>query len=183
MIKMISLLLLALGALLAPAYWLYAKFYTGSQALLVELTQDPAQGDDLPLWRSAPFRLEGAMAPAGLILLARGHFSPNMDENKPPRDPYVVTLYRDEEAAQPLQITLGVSKVADSNPSFREHLLLLHTVKPGSYRIEVSAARATDIHMDGMQLQVRQHLHEPDPRIVTAGIIVFVLGLMGLVLN
>ncbi|HNQ04720.1 MAG TPA: hypothetical protein PKH69_08915 [Thiobacillaceae bacterium] len=183
MIKMLSLALIALGALLAPAYWVYAKFYTGSQAQRLDLTVAEGWAAEARRWVSPDFVLNPDMAPVGLVLLAQGHFSPNMDESKPPRDLYAVTLYRQGEAAQPLQISLGVSQVTDTNPSFREHLLLMQHVQPGTYRMEVTALKPPVIQIERMQLQVRQHLHEPDPRIVTAGIVVFILGLLGLVIG
>lgn len=183
MIKMLSLALLALGVLLAPAYWVYAKFYSGSQALLVRLTQTSPLADGRPHWKSEAFTLEEDMAPAGLVLLAQGHFSPNMHESQPPRDPYAATLHRGNEAAQPLAFSLGVGNVSDSNPAFKEHLVLLHKVTPGIYRLEVDASRPPAIQIDHMQLQVRQQLHEPDPRVVTAGILIFILGMLGLVIG
>ena len=33
-----------------------------------------------------------------------------------------------------------------------------------------------------MQLEARQHLHEPDNRIVTAGLVAMVLGILGFVM-
>ena len=119
------------------------------------------------------------MAPVGLILHATGSFSPNMDENRPPKDAYAATLYKDGSAAKPLAFVLGVKSVADSNPAFKEHLLFFKAVQGGTYHLEVTPASEPDIRLDGMQLEVRQHLHEPDSRIVTAGIVVLVLGILG----
>lgn len=183
MLKMLSFALIALGLLLAPAYWIYAKFYTGSQAALLSLTPGVPQGNGLPTWKSAAFSLRPDMAPTGLVLLAQGRFSPNMDEYKPPRDLYTATLYRGGEAARPLAFSLGVSNVSDSNPAFREHLLLMHQVQAGDYRLEVSAVNPPLILIDQMRLQVRQNLHEPDPRVVTGGIVLFILGILGLVMS
>lgn len=183
MIKLMSIALIALGALLAPAYWVYAKFYTGSQAGLISLSPSSPRADGRPVWQSGVFALSEDMAPAGLILLAQGHFSPNMDESQPPRDLYAATLRRENEAAKPLGFSLGVGSVSESNPAFREHLLLMHKVTPGNYRLEVVASKPPAIQIDRMELQVRQHLHEPDPRVVTAGIVLFILGLLGLVIS
>ena len=178
--KPLSLVLLVIGLVLGPGYWVYGKFYTGSEALLMKLTADTPGPDGIQHWRSEPFQLHTDMAPAGLIILAQGHFSPNMDENKPPKDLYTATLSKGEEAAKPLGFTLGVKHVSDSNPAFREHLVLMHQIQPGDYRLEVTSVNPPSIQIDSMQLQVRQHLHEPDPRLVTAGIVSFVLGLLGL---
>jgi hypothetical protein len=183
MIKMLSLSLIALGLMLAPAYWIYAKFFTGSQAVLEDLMPGAPQENGAPTWKSAEFTLTADMAPAGLVLLAQGHFSPNMEDSKPPRDLYTATLYRGEAAAKPLGFSLGVSATADSNPAFREHLLLMQQVRSGNYHLEVAAVNPPTIQIDRMQLQVRQNLHEPDPRVVMGGIILLILGILGLVMN
>lgn len=175
--KTISLILLITGLLAGPAYWVYAKFFTGSRVALLSLER--ADAEAAAPWRSAPFTLSPEMAPVGLILHAQGSFSPNMMENSPPKDRYAATLYRDEEAAQPLNFTLGVKSVADSNPVFKEHLLFFKVVQAGQYRLEVAPVGEADIKLAHVQLEVRQHLHEPDNRIVTGGMVVMILGLLG----
>lgn len=183
MIKMISFALIVLGLLLAPAYWIYAKFYTGSQAHLLPLTMSEPSESGPPVWRSGEFVLQADMAPVGLVLLAQGRFSPNMEENRPPRDLYTATLVRGEEAAKPLGFSLGVGKVSDADPAFREHLLLMHRVQAGNYHLDIRPVNPPAIQIDQMQLQVLQQLHEPDPRVVTAGIVLFILGILGLVIS
>ena len=175
--KTVSLLLLLAGLVAGPAYWIYAKFYTGSRVALVKL--EKAGAETLAPWRSADFKLGPEMAPAGLILHATGSFSPNMDESKPPKDRYAATLFRGGEAAKPLAFTLGVKHVTDSNPSFKEHLLFLQAVQMGDYHVEVTPAAEPDIRLDRMELEIRQHLHEPDSTIVTVGMVVMILGLLG----
>lgn len=181
-LKMLAYLLIVAGLLVGPAYWTYSKFFTGSEAALITLTADEAKPGLARTWRSEPFRLDADMAPAGLILLAQGHFSPNMDENRPPQDRYSATLAMDGQEAKPLTFTLGVKHVSDSNPALREHLLLMNRVQPGQYTLTVMQAAEPAIQIDRMQLQVRQHLQEPNPNITLAGIIMFILGLLALTL-
>lgn len=180
--KMLSLALIICGLLVGPAYWIYNKFYTGSEAALLTLKPAESKPGLARTWQSEPFRLEAGMAPAGLILVAQGHFSPNMDESRPPSDSYSATLARDGSAAQPLAFKLGVKHVSDSNPAFREHLVLMQKVQPGEYTLTVAQAAEPAIEIDRMQLQVRQHIREPDPNIVMAGIGLLVLGILGLVM-
>lgn len=179
--KMLALALIALGLLLGPAYWIHAKFYTGSEAALVDLKPLPTEPGKARTWQSEAVALDAAMAPAGLILVAQGHFSPNMDEGRPPSDRYSATLSRDGTAAQPLTFSLGVKHVSDSNPAFREHLLLMQKVQPGAYTLSVSQAAEPAIEIDRMQLQVRKNLSEPNPDLVMAGIGLIIAGLLVLV--
>ena len=181
--KMTSLILVLAGLLLGPAYWIYAKFYTGTQLLSVPLTAKTDAATGLQVWQSASFDMKDAAAPVGLILIAQGQFSPNMDENKPPKNTYGAILHRDGEASAPLNFILGVKHVSDSNPAFREHLLLMHKVTPGNYDLTVEARSPAEIQIYKMELQVRQNLHEPDPRVVTGGIVLFILGILVLVVS
>lgn len=180
--KMLALALIVCGLVVGPAYWIYAKFYTGSEAGLLTLTPGASEPGKLRIWQSGPFTLAEGMAPVGLVLVAQGHFSPNMDENRPPRDAYSAILARDGEAAEPLKFSLGVKQVSDSNPAFREHLLLMQKVKPGQYTLTITQAAEPAIQIDRMQLQVRQNLQEPNPNIVMAGIGLVILGILTLVM-
>lgn len=175
--KKIALLLFVAGLIAGPAYWVYAKFFTGSQAVLVNLEKSEAKPG--ATWRSPDFTLAPDMAPVGLILHANGSFAPNMDESRPPKDRYAATLFKAGEAAKPLTFTLGVKAVADANPAFKEHLLFFKVVQAGQYHLEVAPAAEPEIRIERMQLEVRQHLHEPDNQIVTAGMVVMVLGILG----
>ena len=177
--KTISLILLAAGLLLAPAYWIYAKFYSGSQALLVPLARlDPAAGT----WRSPEFNLSPEMAPVGLILKSQGSFAPNMQENRPSKDLYAALLSRNGEAAKPLGFELNAGSTGNSNPTFNSHLVLFQIVKEGRYQLEIKPAGPPYIALQKVDLQVRQHLLEPNPNIVMAGVLLLVLGLLGLVM-
>ncbi len=177
--KTISLLLLAAGMVLGPAYWIYAKFYSGSQAVLVPMTQlDAAAGT----WRSAEFRMSADMAPVGLILKSQGSFAPNMDESHPPKDLYAALLSREGENAKPLGFELNAGSTGNSNPIFNSHLVLFQTVKDGSYQLEIRPSDSPNIPLQKVALEVRQHLVEPNPNIVMAGVLLLVFGILGLVM-
>lgn len=176
--KTISLLLLVAGLILAPAYWIYAKFYTGKQTAMLTLgkAEGPAEK-----WRSAQFELKSEMAPVGLILHVDASFAPTMDDHKPPQDRYNVTLSKEGIAAKPLLITLKAANAANGNPIFKEHLLFLQVVQSGSYQLEVTPASEPGMKIEKMRLEVRQNLQEPNSHVVTGGIVLLVLGLLGLI--
>ena len=177
--KTISLILLATGIFLCPVYWIYAKFYSGSVAVVVPLAkQDAAAGT----WRSAEFNMTADMAPVGLILKSQGSFAPNMDEGRPPKDMYAAMLSRNGEVAKPLGFELNAGSTGNSNPVFKSHLVLFQVVKEGRYRLEILPANAPSIPLNRVELEVRQHLVDPKPNLVMVGILVLVLGLLGLVM-
>jgi hypothetical protein len=177
--KTISLLLLAAGLLIGPAYWIYAKFYSGSQAALVPLSKlDAAAGT----WHSAQFKMSAEMAPVGLILKSQGSFEPSMDESRPPKDLYAALLSRNGESAKPLGFELNAGSTGNTNPTFNTHLLLLQTVKEGNYQLEIRPSGPPNIPLRKVELEVRQHLVEPNPNVVMAGVLLLVFGILGLVM-
>ncbi|OYY95360.1 MAG: hypothetical protein B7Y41_02335 [Hydrogenophilales bacterium 28-61-23] len=187
--KTLSLIFLVAGLILAPAYWIYAKFYTGKQTVMLTLSKvasgekpgDAADKAAAIKWISAPFELHPDMAPVGLILHADASFAPNMDESQPPQDRYHATLLKQGSAAKPLPFVLKAGSVANSNPVFKEHLLFFNAVQAGRYQMEISAAAEPRMAVRQMRLEVRQNLHEPDSRVVTGGIVLIVLALLGLI--
>lgn len=176
--KTLSPLLLVAGLILAPAYWIYAKFYTGKQTVM--LTLDKAAGT-AEKWRSAAFELHPEMAPVGLILHVDASIAPRMAEHAPPQDRYNVTLFKAGVAAKPLLITLKAGNSANGNQAFKEHLLFMQAVHGGSYQVEVTPASEPGMKIVKMRLEVRQNLQEPDSQVVTGGIVLLVLGLLGLI--
>lgn len=179
--KKLPYVLIIAGLLIGPAYWVYAKFYSGSPALSVPLAalSSPVAVN----WRSDEFALNANMAPAGLVLTIQG--SPPPDINPMAgygANRYSVTLFRDGEKGQPLTFTLGKGKAENGKLFFQEHLLLMQKVLPGRYRVEVTALADSTLQVEKMQFSVQQHLHEPDSRIVTTGMMIFVLGILGWVM-
>jgi hypothetical protein len=179
--KTIATLLLVIGLILAPAYWIYTKFYTGKQTAMLVLEKHAGNSILETRWRSAPFELKADMAPVGLILNVNSHSDPTTDDAKPPVDRYLVTLSKQGEAAKPLGIMLKASNSADGNQQFKEHLVFMQAVNDGSYQIEVAPHAEPAMQVDRMQLEIRQNLQEPNPHVVTGGIVMLVLGLLGLI--
>ena len=178
MLKSFSLLLLGLGLLLGPVYWVYVVYFTGKVADTIELRPGAQAGR----WVSQDFRLSPEMGPVGLILLVDGYFAPNMDEGNPPHDAYHAVVFQDGREGQPIRFELAVKSVSDSNPRFRERLLLLKQPRSGTYRLELDAAEPPDIRLDHVKLEVRSQVRETDNRLVAAGIILVALGVLGLLL-
>jgi len=177
--KTFSLLLLAAGLLLGPAYWIYAKFYSGSQAALVPLARvDAAAGT----WRSVEFKMTAEMAPVGLILKSQGSFAPNREESRPPKDLYAALLSREGESAKPLGFELNAGSTSNNNPTFKTHLVLFQSVKEGRYQLAIQPSGPPSIPLQKVDLEVRQHLLEPNPNIVMAGVLLLVFGILGLVM-
>jgi hypothetical protein len=179
--KIFSVLLLIVGLILAPAYWIYAKFYTGKQSAMLVLDRVDGVEKANPLWRSAPFQLQADMAPAGLILHVKVSFPSTTDVNQPRQDRYNIILHKDGVVAKPLLITLKAAHSAEGPQEFKEHLLFMQVVQAGSYQVEVKPASVSVMKVEQMNLAIWQNLQEPDSGVVTGGIVMLVLGLLGLI--
>lgn len=176
--KTLLVFMILAGALLGPFYWFHEKLYSGELARTMPLypTGDGA-------WSTVPFRLDASMQPVGLIFRSQGSFVPRQDENKPPADAYTATLYKDGVASRSLPLPLAAGSVADSNPAFRERLVLLKVVQAGEYRLVIRPEQEPVIALEYPRLEIRAGVQEPDNRLATAGFLMLVFGLVGLFLG
>lgn len=172
--KPLLVLLILIGSGLGPGYWLYAKLYSGriAQRLDLEVAED---GRLL----SPPFRLDPSLQPVGLVLHAMGSFTPNRDPDKPPKDGYGATLYKDGVVFLTGTLTLPASSVAASNPIFRERLFWLEAAPAGEYHLEIVPVRPAEIKLDQVRLEARAAMREPDGRLVSAGLLALLAGVLG----
>lgn len=173
--KILYILLLVLGLPIGPGYWVYAKFYTGKQAMALPLASTAGGG-----LVSQPFKLDPGMAPVGLIFHSQGSFVPRQDENNPPQDAYTATLTGPDGRPQVVPFPLAAQSVANSNPVFNVHLLWMKTVAAGEYRMAVGPSGQPTITLENPQLEVRANVQEPDGRIVTVGALLMIAGFLGL---
>jgi hypothetical protein len=173
MLKPFAWLLIVAGLAVGPIYWIYITHYTGSIA-----ASHPLQVGDNGSLVSTAFRLGPDMNPVGLIFKTQGSFSPNMDENKPPKNAYQAVLHRGASAGEPIKFQLAVKTFADSNPMFLEHLLLLHVPAADDYRLEITPLAEPEIELQHPELVVRQNVQTADTRLVAAGIIGVGVGLL-----
>jgi hypothetical protein len=177
MLKAFAWILVIAGLALGPVYWIYITHFTGSVAANLPLQSRP---DDSLV--SPVFRLDPAMNPVGLIFKTQGSFSPNMLENQPPKNVYQAILHRGQEAAEPIKFQLAVKSTADSNPSFQEHLVLLHVPAAAEYRLEILPLAEPEIALQHPGLVVRQGVQVPDARLAAAGIIGLGVGILMLLM-
>lgn len=177
--KTLYSLLLVAGLAAGPGYWVYDKLYSGESAMT--LAMNPS-GKDTALG-TPPFRLDPGMQPIGLVLHAQGSFVPHTGEDAPPQDGYVARLYKDGSIYQTVKFPLGVKTAANSNPVFNERLLWLGKVPEGQYRLEIQPIDTPIINLDKPRIEVMKNIQEPDGRIVSAAMLMAIIGFLGLFLG
>lgn len=176
--KAFFLIMMLAGALIGPGYWFYDKLYSGEVAMTLDLVPTGDGG-----YATAPFHLDAAMQPAGLIFRSQGSFVPRQDEDKPPIDGYTATLYRDGVASKSLPFPLAARSVSNTNPAFNERLLWLDKLQSGEYRFEIKPLQAPVITLEHPRLEVRSGVQEPNNTVATTGFLMLVFGILGLFLG
>jgi hypothetical protein len=173
-LKILAWLCVVGGTALGPVYWVYLNFYSGEVVARLPLASSAAG------LRSPVFRLHPGQAPVGLILRAQGSFTvdPAQLPMQPPRNRYRAVLTQDERTGEPVGFVLGVKKLSDNTPSFREPLFLLNAPAAGEYRLDVATAAPPEITLTEPVLEVRANLGEADNGLAAAGILAIGFGLL-----
>jgi len=173
-LKILAWLCVVGGTAVGPVYWVHMNFYSGEviARLPLEVSEDGL--------RSPVFDLRPEQAPVGLILRARGNFTvdPARLPMQPPRNRYRALLRQGEHTGDPVGFVLGVKKLSDNTPTFREPLFLLNAPAAGEYRLDITAAGPNEIALTEPTLEVRAGIGQGDNGLAAAGILAIGFGLL-----
>jgi hypothetical protein len=175
--KTFFLLLVVVGLLTGPGYWIVARFYSGSAVANLAL-----QGDAAGVLWSPDFALSADMDPVALVLVAHGDFAPNMEASRAPRERYRVDLQHDGTTVQMAEFELAAPAVAVSEPVFRERVLLLGEVDDGTFRVCIEPLGERRMTLAQARLDVRRNVQAADGRVLLVGALLTGLGILGLLL-
>jgi hypothetical protein len=175
--KIVLVIAILVGLVIGPAYWVYGKFYSGRGVQTLSLA---ASGDGKFI--SGEFRVTPDMAPAGVILTANGSFAANMPDDQPPQVGYAATLYKNGAQFNIARFPLKAGSTGNTNPSFKERLFYLEAPQDGLFRMELQAMTPQTIKLDSVQIQVKANIKEPDGRLVSAGMILMIVAVLGFLL-
>jgi hypothetical protein len=171
--KIMLYLAILAGLIIGPGYWVYGKFYSGHTVREMTLT---VVGEGK--FTSAGFRITPDMAPAGVILSANGVFAPNMPDDQPPQVGYEARLMKNGTPFNAAKFALKAGSTGNTTPSFKEHLFFLEAPQDGEFMMELEAKTPQTMKLDNVRIAVKANLHEPDGRIVSAGMLVAVVALL-----
>ncbi len=171
MLKTILILLVLVGAVLGPGYWIHGKFFTGQSVQVMTFTAGEAGR-----WTSGEFEVTTDMAPLGLILTAAGNFKPNTTEDQVPKDPYGATLYYQDAPLHSIVFSLSPGAVTNSNPVFKEHLFYMKHLQAGKYRLELEPKVTPRMTLSDLKLDVKAGIQEPDGALAAAGVSMLIVG-------
>lgn len=177
--KPMGVLLLILGVLLGPAYYVYARFFSGTVLATQALAMNVSDGT---VRAATTLELAPAQGPIGLILRVLAEQGPLAAPSEAPRDPFVARVLLHDRLILEHRFTLASSAV-EPHPGlvFQEALPLLDALDAGTYRVELASEGAPQLTLRHVDVQVRSGMQAPDWRIVATGAALLTAGVAALV--
>jgi hypothetical protein len=175
--KVILIIVILVGLVLGPAYWVYGKFYSGRSVQKIALVRS---GDGR--FTSGEFKITPDMAPAGIILTATGGFAPNMPDDQPPQVGFEARLSKNGTSFNAARFLLKAGSTGNTNPSFKENLFFLEAPQNGTFMMELEAKTPQTIRLDSVRIELKANMLEPDGRIVSAAVVLLSIALLILVI-
>ncbi len=174
-----GILLLILGLLLGPGYYVYARFFSGAVVATYPLTA--ARDASGERFEPVALRLTPDMEPVALVLRFSVSHGATIQPTYTPRSDYRVRLLDGERVVLDERFSLQSPEV-ESTPSrvFQHALPPLPISRPVSYRLELAAEGAPQMTVHSADVQVRAQVREPDFRLVAAGVGLALLGVIGM---
>lgn len=179
--KRTGIILLILGLLLGPGYYVYTRFFSGD----VVATQPLPLARDGAGERFEPVLLSLApeMQPIGLVLRFTVSHGPTIQPTYTPRSDYRARLLDGERVILDQRFSLQSPEV-ESTPSrvFQHALPVLAIEHAGSYRLTVDAEGEPQMTVHSADVQVRANVREPDLQLVAVGAALVAVGLLAIFL-
>jgi hypothetical protein len=179
--------LIALGLVFGPAYYIYARFFSG--VLVASFRFDMEESPSLSKPKSAKASLlrvsepvavplNPQMDPVRLTLKLRGHWDTRLVG--PVRNRYRARLAHGDAL-----ISERVFEVAAAGPDpgsqvYRKVLATLRVPREGDYVFLLEEIAEPEMVASDFQLEVRSNIQYPEMRIVMAGLIMFLSGVIAL---
>lgn len=170
--KRTGVLILLLGLLLGPGYYVYARFFSG------ELVASQVLEIDGKHFAPIALSLDPNMGAIGLVLRFSVSHGPTPVPPDTPRSDYRVRVFEGERVILEQTFSLQSSEV-ESTPGrqFQRALPVLYVNHPGVYHLELAAQGEPGMRVHSADLQVRAHVREPDLRLLVAGGVMVAIGL------
>ena len=161
--------LLVIGLLLGPAYFVYAKFFSGVAVGSYALRAGPGGFDPVSV------ALAPEASPVRVVLRLSVQYGPSKDGPSVPRNRYQAVATRDGAPVAEHSFELVANSVESSFQEFTWDFATLQVTKPGDYRLTLRETAPPEMQVISAYLNVRRTVLEPDLRGVWAG-----AGLIGL---
>ncbi|MGA7179681.1 MAG: hypothetical protein WBX11_08870 [Thiobacillaceae bacterium] len=173
--KSAGIVLLIIGVILGPGYYIYTRFYTGRE--ITELPLEFSAGPDGRPVAIARFDLLPVMGPVTVILNLTISYGPTLTPPNTPRNRYRarITLNGTTILSQPF--TLKATQVEATPAQVFKHSLPVMSIKtPGEYRLELAQDGEAEMEIKQASVQVRAGVHYLNTTLLAVGIVLLSAG-------
>ncbi len=176
MSKTAGYVLLTVGLILGPGYFIYTRFYTGREITELPLEFHP---DTAGRPRAiANLDLLPVMGPLTLIVNFTAAHGSTLSPPNTPRNHYRVRILLNGDTLLTRTFTLRAKRV-EATPAevFKQALPVLEIAAPGRYQLELVQEGASEMEIKQASVQVRTGVHHVNREAVATGIGLLVVGL------
>lgn len=166
-----SVVLLMLGLLLGPGYYVYARYFSGQ---VVATQAMPLSATRIEVVNVA---VSPDMNPIGLVLRFSAAHGPTPIPPNAPRNHYRARVMDGERVVLEQRFEL-IAPTVESAPlaQFQQALPVFDAERAATYRLELNAEGEAEMPLHSVDVQVRAGMRSPDYRVVAAGVVLLVLG-------
>jgi hypothetical protein len=179
-LRPVTLVLLALGLLVGPGYFLYARHLTGTVVGTYPLAT--AQGGG---FQSVAISLSPDMSPVRVILRLSAEHGPSVvgTPTAAPRNRYRAVVSRGGQAVAETGVELVSSTIESSFQEFASVVATLEVGTAGEHLVQIEGVGEPQMQATAASLELRRNATDPDMRVVWTGVALIGVALMGLVIG
>lgn len=175
MSKATGWVLLTVGLILGPGYFIYTRFYTGREITELPLALQPIS--DQRARARASFDLLPEMGQVTLIINLTAAHGPTLSPPDTPHNRYLARIVLNGETVLTHAFTVRAIQV-EATPAevFKQALPVLRNVAPGEYRLELIQEGQAEMEVRQASVQVRAGVKHINPAVLAIGLGLLVAG-------
>lgn len=184
-----GIVLIGIGLVLGPAYYISSRFFSGGVvvSLPIEMKRQFAvsegqssKGAVLRASKPVAMRLNSEMNPVRLILKLRCDWDTLLVG--PVRNRYRATLLLSDAVISERFLEVVAAGPDPGSQVYREVLATLAVQTSGGYTLSLEETVVPEMAASDFQIEVRRNVRHPDMQIVVAGVLMFCVGVVALLL-
>ena len=170
-----GVVLLVIGLIFGPGYYVYSRFFSGKVVSTYPLTVKHQAADN----HFDPLQIELTpdMGQIGLILRFQTEHGPVTTPIQMPRNEYRAILRADSQTILDKAFTLSSTSVeSEVLLNFSEVLPVFRAEAKGIYQLEISQTGEAGMNLIGADVQVRKDVVQPNDTLLTVGVGLLAVG-------
>lgn len=175
--KSAGIVLLIIGVILGPGYFIYTRFYSGREIIELPLQFQPQANGHLRT--VASIDLLPVMGPVTIILNITTSHGPTLTPPNTPRNQYQARITFDGTTVLSQSFTLRATQVEATPAQVFKQALPVMTIKtPGKYTLELVQDGEAEMEVKQATVEVRAGVHSLNTTLLAAGIGLLAAGVI-----